>query len=205
MTNEDWRPVVRYEGLYEVSSLGRVRSLERTYLRHGFLISVRPRLMKLSIDPRRGSRSVTLRKNLKPARIYVHRLVCEAFHGPAPDGKPYVLHWDDNPANNFPENLRWGDKRDNAQDAIRNGVDANTRKTHCPQGHPYDSENTYYFPKGGRVCRMCRLEKQRRRALVTLDESDPKHGTLTGYTSYRCRCEACREVWSAYSRLRRSR
>lgn len=43
----------------------------------------------------------------------VARLVCEAFHGPAPEGKPIVMHLDENPSNNVPENLRWGNQREN--------------------------------------------------------------------------------------------
>ena len=47
-------------------------------------------------------------KNLKVAR-----LVCEAFHGPQPKGKPYVLHKDENSRNNRPENLMWGTQKEN--------------------------------------------------------------------------------------------
>jgi HNH endonuclease len=43
----------------------------------------------------------------------IHRLVCEAFHGPAPIGKPVVLHLDENAENNRPENLRWGTQKEN--------------------------------------------------------------------------------------------
>ena len=51
-------------------------------------------------------------------RFKVSRLVCEAFHGPAPnrpasDGKSMAMHMDDNPQNNRPENLRWGSCKDN--------------------------------------------------------------------------------------------
>lgn len=42
----------------------------------------------------------------------VHRLVCEAFHGPPPDGAD-TLHLDENPANNRPENLKWGTRKEN--------------------------------------------------------------------------------------------
>jgi hypothetical protein len=43
----------------------------------------------------------------------VHRLVCEAFHGPAPEGKNVVIHLDENALNNKPENLRWGTQKEN--------------------------------------------------------------------------------------------
>ena len=47
-------------------------------------------------------------KNLK-----VHRLICEAFHGPAPDGCGVVLHLNEDALDNRPENLRWGTQREN--------------------------------------------------------------------------------------------
>lgn len=43
----------------------------------------------------------------------VHRLVCEAFHGPAPDGMPVVLHLNEDALDNRPENLRWGTQKEN--------------------------------------------------------------------------------------------
>jgi len=43
----------------------------------------------------------------------VHRLVCEAFHGPAPDGRSVVIHLDEDATNNRPENLKWGTQREN--------------------------------------------------------------------------------------------
>ena len=53
-------------------------------------------------------RSRKSNRNLKVAQ-----LVCEAFHGPAPEGKPYVLHRDENPRNNRPDNLYWGTQKEN--------------------------------------------------------------------------------------------
>ena len=43
----------------------------------------------------------------------IHRLVCEAFHGPAPSKRSVVLHLDENALNNNPENLRWGTQKEN--------------------------------------------------------------------------------------------
>ena len=52
--------------------------------------------------------------------VAVHTLVATAFHGPCPDGM-VCLHWDDVPDNNRPVNLRWGTKRQNFDDSVRNG------------------------------------------------------------------------------------
>jgi len=56
-------------------------------------------------------------------RLYLaHRLVCEAFHGPAPAGKPLVLHFNDVKTDNRAINLRWGNAAENMADAERNGI-----------------------------------------------------------------------------------
>jgi hypothetical protein len=54
-------------------------------------------------------------------KLYVHRLVCEAFHGSPPDGKGHVAHFDGNKSNNTPENLRWASCYENRQDGKRLG------------------------------------------------------------------------------------
>lgn len=51
--------------------------------------------------------------NRKFGNMKVHRLVCEAFHGPAPFERAVVLHLDENALNNRPENLRWGTQKEN--------------------------------------------------------------------------------------------
>lgn len=57
-------------------------------------------------------------------RIYkAHRLVCEAFHGPAPDGKPEVAHNDGNRYNNHYTNLRWASRQENDRDRVAHGTD----------------------------------------------------------------------------------
>jgi len=43
----------------------------------------------------------------------IHRLVCEAFHGPAPEGMPVVIHKDENALNNRADNLKWGTQKEN--------------------------------------------------------------------------------------------
>lgn len=195
--------MVGYEGLYEVSSEGRVRSLDRFYMRGNTQIPVRSRLMKPSVlKNRAGHLTVGLRKNNKPSTLYIHRLVCEAFHGPAPEDKPWALHRDDDKLNNTKDNLYWGTPKENSADCIRNGLHAPSNAVSCPKNHPYDEENTYRHPSGGRVCKTCRREGQRARALR--QPPSDYHGTLTGYTSYHCRCEECKGVWSEYSRKRRS-
>ena len=52
--------------------------------------------------------------------VYVHVLVCLAWHGPPPFERALVLHHDDDPQNNRPDNLRWGSHADNEADRRRN-------------------------------------------------------------------------------------
>ncbi|WP_343828676.1 NUMOD4 motif-containing HNH endonuclease [Brevundimonas olei] len=123
---EIWKAVVGREGEYEVSDLGRVRSLDRVevYQRvdqySGRLISVTRRHAGRMLRPGRqssGHMSVVLGRG---NTTLVHRLVLEAFAGPCPPGLE-ALHRDDAPGNNTVGNLRWGTRSENLHDAVRNG------------------------------------------------------------------------------------
>ena len=165
-----WLPVLGYEGSYEVSDNGEVRSLDR-YADNSFggKSAIRGRLLKgrpLST----GHLIVALYKDAKPTGLQVHRLVLTAFVRTPREGE-LGLHRDDDPLNNSLTNLRWGNVSMNMQDRVRNGRDPNTRKTHCPKGHGYSPENTYTFigRSGGlgRQCRECNRQRNRsRRALA---------------------------------------
>lgn len=103
---EEWRDIPGYEGCYQVSSIGRVRSVRRS----------RPgRLMKLS--NRRGYRQVGLTKDDTYKAPPVHRLVLAAFVGPS---KLQVNHIDCDKANNRLENLEYCTPQENIAHAIRN-------------------------------------------------------------------------------------
>lgn len=145
--NEKWLPIADTDGLYEVSDQGRVRSF----------IRATPRILRPSASPKGH-----LRVSIRGVSSSVHRLVAKAFLGPSPEGKPNVLHWDDNPANNHVSNLRWGSDADNKRDAIRNGRNPESNKTHCASGHPYVGANVHVTPKGARRCTVCDKARQRR-------------------------------------------
>lgn len=166
----EWRAVPGFEGMYEVSSAGDVRSLPR------LIVTPHPRWA--GQEHRRlwkggplgqhcnghGYLTVHLRKEGREYRKYVHRLVAEAFHGPQPDGHE-VAHGDGTRDHNCATNLRWATPAENAQDTKRHGRQRAyrpPRKTHCPQGHAYEGENLFLDKDGHQNCRICRTASWRR-------------------------------------------
>ena len=105
MTEEIWKPVVGYEGLYEVSNLGRVRSLDRYDSRNHFR---KGRIMKQSYCSK-GYLTIDLCLNRKNKKCLVHRLIAQAFI-PNPDNLPEINHKDEDKTNNSVENLEWCDR-----------------------------------------------------------------------------------------------
>lgn len=110
---ERWLPVVGYEGYYEVSDEGQVRSIRTNF--------GNPRERLLKPQPTHdGYQRVELSKDNEQERRHVSHLVLEAFVGPRPAGLQ-ACHGDDDGSNNRLSNLRWDTRRANYDDAIRNG------------------------------------------------------------------------------------
>ena len=119
MKNEEWRDVKGYEGLYQVSSMGRVKSLERK-LPHwrGGERTVKERILKPVMD-KGGYLRVGLCDGEKRKTFKVHRLVCEAYHE-NPDNKPQVNHINEIKTDNRACNLEWATARENSNFGTRN-------------------------------------------------------------------------------------
>lgn len=188
---EVWTPVKGFEGFYEVSDFGSVRSVPR-YVNHSKSGQVLRKGVVLSPGwNTNGYKIVNLTQNGSSRVVTIHRVVAEAFL-PNPENKRLIRHLNDIKVDNRLENLAWGTNSDNSYDAVRNGVHNESRKTHCPKGHPYDEENTYRQGTS-RKCRTCRKNFFVDIRVNGIPEGDPRHGTKTAYSSYRCRCEVCIE------------
>lgn len=126
---EIWKPVVGYEGKYEVSSEGRVRSISRwhTVIQQGNPVRkpIKGRVLK-DADDGIGYRLVNLRGGSNDGTVRVHQLVALAFFGYPPGDigptKWQVNHKDGNKANNHLSNLEWVTHLGNMQHASRTGL-----------------------------------------------------------------------------------
>lgn len=198
----EWKPVPRWEGVYSVSDTGLIR---RDKPAKGVTVGA----LVGFYDPA-GYKRVSLHDGPRKEPWLVHRIVCEAFHGPPPEGKTFVLHGDGSRDNNHKDNLRWGDAKDNNDDALKHGTSfdpggRNRAKTHCPRGHEYDEENTRRDKIGRRACKTCHRERFQSVVSIQNSPEDPRHGTTNGYLNLKCRCSKCKSVYSEYSKKRPKR
>lgn len=115
---EHWRAIPGWEGHYEVSDQGRVRSLDRL-VRHGRGDAMRHRKGQLLQPGRKASGHLSVVLGSSGSHD-VHVLVLLAFVGPRPTGQE-ARHADDDPGNNRLCNLSWGTRSQNMYDAVRNG------------------------------------------------------------------------------------
>lgn len=134
MMNEIWKDIKNYEGLYQVSNFGNVKSLARITCQKKVLVEKYLTLFgKYNTYIR-----VHLVKNGKTVTPYVHRLVAEAFID-NPDNKSQVNHKDGIKSNNFLDNLEWVTASENQKHAINNGL-------HLPYPIRYGKENSRSIP-----------------------------------------------------------
>lgn len=106
---EIWKDIKEYEGIYQVSNLGRVKSLKH---------SKEGKLLKGRVTGK-GYLSVALFRNSVRKSNSIHRLVAEAFI-PNPENKPEVNHIDENKLNNDVSNLEWVTSKENSNHGTRN-------------------------------------------------------------------------------------
>lgn len=125
--SEEWRNIHGFEGLYQVSNFGRVKSLEfkQTIKNRWGTLTTRVIKEKMLKDWRpahqRKYAHVILYKNGKGKTAGIHTLVAAAFLGPRPVSM-VICHNDGNKANNNVDNLRYGTVKENSEDDIKHGV-----------------------------------------------------------------------------------
>lgn len=165
--SERWLPVPGYEGLYEVSDQGRVRSLDRiVVMKNGRRRPTPGKILKPEFRRNTGYHGVALSKDGISRTHYVHRLVLMAFRGlPGPGQEG--CHGNDIRTDNRLENLRWDTHHANVHDCIDRGRHReighyNRDKTECDRGHPFNEANTKIRPEG-RACRECERMMERAR------------------------------------------
>lgn len=166
-SEERWLPILGYEGLYEVSDLGRVRSHIR---RTNWLL--KPRRSR-DRNHRNPGWTVALFKDGVRKNHLIHRLVLEAFVGPCPEGQE-ACHWNDDAADNRLANLRWDTHSANTQDKLRNGNHEPSNRTHCPRGHLLAAPNLAWngMPRNCRACRNAQARTRRRGLPFNPEEAD---------------------------------
>jgi hypothetical protein len=111
---EIWKPVIGYEGLYQVSNLGRIKNVKQQNILLGDMHV-------------KGYRRVCFSVNCVSSVLLVHRIVAQTFI-PNKDNKPCVNHKDCNKTNNEVENLEWVTYRENNLHTINQGRRSKTRK-----------------------------------------------------------------------------
>jgi hypothetical protein len=120
--SEAWRSVVGFEGFYEVSNFGRVRTVQREVNYKNIKTRTIPSKIRSTNALLKGYPAVNLSKEGKTKMRLVHVMVLEAFEGPKPTPAHEGCHADGNPLNNVLDNLRWGTRKENKADQFIHGT-----------------------------------------------------------------------------------
>ena len=136
MEEEIWKSIKSYEGLYEISSLGRVKSLN--YRGTG-----KEKVLK-NIEDYKGYLTVCLTKNGKQKKFKIHRLVAETFI-PNPESKPCIDHINTIKNDNRIKNLRWVTHKENNNNPL-------TKKKYSENHREQTGENNPMYGRTGEKC-----------------------------------------------------
>jgi len=152
---EQWRDIPGWEGFYQASSLGRVRSRDRVIeCSDGRTFQVPGIVMSQRINVWTGYYLVGLRKPGEMVTKNVHSLIARAFLGERPPGL-VVCHDNGKRTDNRVANLRYDSYSANELDKVRHATHHNASKTHCPRGHELAAWNIPRDKRGWRKCLAC--------------------------------------------------
>lgn len=119
--NEIWKDITDYEGYYQISNIGRVKSLARpVYNKDGSINYYKKEKIKVNKVSTDGYYLITLSVNCHNKTIAIHRLVAQEFI-PNPDNLPEVNHKDFDRKNNCVDNLEWCTHEDNVNYSVKEG------------------------------------------------------------------------------------
>lgn len=171
---ERWLPIPGYEDAYEVSDLGRVRSVDRWIeAKDGRRWPMRGKLRATYLWGKGNYVTVTI--NHRPRTV--HTLVMHAFVGPPPEGSE-VRHLDGDSTNCRLSNLAYGTPLENADDMRRHGTHHNTRRVTCRHGHRLEAPNLVAARLPHRICLACARARATAQQLKKAGQDVPPHQEL---------------------------
>lgn len=187
---EEWRPVVGYEGLYEVSSFGQVRSVDRVVYQNNHP-QRRKSIIKKQTPHKDGHLMVMLSKEGHNKNCQVHRLVAQAFI-PNPDNLPVINHKDEKPNNNCVDNLEWCTiKYNNNYGTVKERISKHNIN------HPSLSEKIYQYTLDGEFVKEWPSIAEAVRVLGYKGKPKRDKGTQYGFM---WKSEYCGEKTEPYKR-----
>lgn len=178
---EQWLPAVGFEGCYEVSDLGQVRSLDRvTISKTGRSRFFRGRTLKQPFSGNGRQEEVNLCRNGIQTPKLVYHLVLTAFRGPRPPGMD-GCHNNGIETDNRLVNLRWDTHEANMQDMSRHGRSHWGNRVCCPREHPLVVPNLVpsILAKGRRECLACaRIKSGNRKSPAFKAKADANYAKI---------------------------
>lgn len=177
-STESWIAVPDFDR-YEVSNLGRVRSVDYTNTDTlGRRLFHRGTVLQ-PVPDQDGYLRVTLYNRVRKQVLPIHRIVLTAFTGPCPAGME-GCHRNGDHLDNTPGNLRWGSDSSNVRDMVRHGRHHCVQRNHCPRGHDLVEPNLIIstLRQGRRSCLACRRAKAAQRNAKLAGKAVPEFEPL---------------------------